>query len=317
MSTYFIGLDAGGTGTRALLATASGEIVARGRAAGANVWSSGTSPAEVISSAVRDALGSHDPSAVAGGVIAVAGGVSSVPEQAASVVSAWHDLGISAEPRIVIDVVAAYAAGTVAPRGLVLAVGTGAVSALVDDGELVRRAGGRGWLVGDEGSAVWLGVEGVRAALLALDDRGPATTLSVAMAEGLGASASPDVPTAMTDAVYSRSPALLGRLAPLVVRAADEGDAVAQVLVEEGVQHLLGTAAAAAGDEEPATVVLAGSLLTRVPSIGDQVRAALAARWPGATISESVSAEAGAAALAIRWSTGRPVSEAVLVALRS
>ena len=74
---------------------------------------------------------------------------------------------------------------------------------------------------------------------------------------------------------------------------------------------------AAAGDEEPAAVVLAGSLLTRVPSIGDPVRMGLAGRWPDSTIVESVSAEAGAVALAIRWDTGTPVSEPVLEALRS
>ena len=317
MSTHFIGVDAGGTGTRALLATAAGEVIGRGRAAGANAWSSGTSPAEVITAAVRDALGTHGPSSVAGGVIAVAGGVSSVPEQAQAVVAAWRDLGIAPEPRIILDVVAAYAAGTAEPCGLVLAVGTGAVAASVDDGELVRRAGGRGWLVGDEGSAVWLGVEGVRASLIALDGRGSRTALSRAIPEALGVSNRPDVATAITDVVYSHSPAELGRLAPLVVAAADDGDAVARALIEDAAEHLVGTAVAAAGSDDPSVVVLAGSLLTRAPAIGDSVRAGLVQRWPDARYTESVSAEAGAAVLAIRWATGTPGSESVLERLRS
>ena len=316
VSTVFIGVDAGGTGTRALAATAAGETVGRGEARGANAWSSGTSPAEVITAAARAALGSHDASAVAGGVIAVAGGVSSVPEQAAAVVSAWRTLGITAEPRIVLDVVAAFAAGTTAPRGLVLAVGTGAVAAFVDDGQLVHRAGGRGWLVGDEGSAVWLGIEGVRAALLALDGRGPATVLAETVPGSLEVTR-PDVATAITDAVYSGSPAALGRLAPLVVDAAESGDQVATSLLGAATEHLIGTALAAADDQSPAVVVLAGSLLTRVPAIGQPVRDRLADRWPSAALAESVSGEAGAAALAIRWHTGAPVSTSVLEALRS
>ncbi len=317
MSTVFIGLDAGGTSTRALAATASGEVVGRGRSVGANAWSSGTPPADAITAAVRDALGRRDPSSVAGGVLAVAGGVSSVPDKARAVIGAWRALGITTEPRIILDVVAAYAAGTVAPRGLVLAAGTGAVAALVDEGELVRRSGGRGWLVGDEGSAVWLGVEGVRAALLSLDRRGPLTTLCEAVPQALGVSGAADVATAITDAVYGGSPAALGRLAPLVVSAAESGDDVAHSLVEAAVGHLVGTGLAAAGDEDPAVVVLAGALLTRVPPVADGVRAGLAQRWPNALLTESLSGEAGATALAIRWSTGSPVTEAVLERLRA
>ena len=40
MSRYFIGVDAGGTQTRARLATKAGEIIGVGSAAGANSWSS-------------------------------------------------------------------------------------------------------------------------------------------------------------------------------------------------------------------------------------------------------------------------------------
>ena len=62
--------------------------------------------------------------------------------------------------------------------------------------------------------------------------------------------------------------------------------------------------------------MLAGSLLTRVPSIGTRVREGLAERWPAAAFAEAVSGEAGAAALAIRWHTGTPVSAATLERLR-
>ena len=312
-----MGLDAGGTSTRALLATAAGEVVGRGRAAGANAWSSGTSPGAAISSAAAEALGARDPASVAGGVIAIAGGVSSVPEQAAAVVQAWHDLGISVEPRIILDVVAAFAAGTTAPRGLVLAAGTGAVAALVDDGELTRRAGGRGWLVGDEGSAVWLGIEGVRAALLALDGRGPATALrdEVPRALGIDVAATRDIATAVTDAVYGGPPAALGRLAPLVVGCAESGDAVARAVVEAAAVHLVGTAIAAAGPMPPPVVVLGGSVLLNAPTVGDRVRSRLTRHWPTATFAEAASGEAGATALAIRWQQGTPAAEAALEAL--
>jgi N-acetylglucosamine kinase-like BadF-type ATPase len=163
---------------------------------------------------------------------------------------------------------------------------------------------------------VWLGIEGVRAALLSLDRRGPATTLSDTVPRALGASGAADVATAITDAVYGGSPAALGRLAPLVVSAAESGDSVAGSLVETAVGHLVGTGLAAASGEEPAVVVLAGTLLTRVPPVAEGVRAGLAQQWPDALLTVSVSGEAGATALAIRWSTGSPVTEEVLERLR-
>ena len=239
-----------------------------------------------------------------------------MPEQATAVVRAWRDLGFATDPRIVLDVVGIYAAGTVAPRGVVLAAGTGAVAALVDDGELVRRTSGRGYLVGDEGSAVWLGIEGVRAALLALDGRGPRTILSESVPEALGVSTRDDVATAITDAVYGRPPADLGRLAPVVVAATGTGDAVATSLIEDGARHLGDSALAAAGDETPEVVVLGGSLLTRVRPIRERVRTVLAERWPDASMEQADSGEAGATALALRLA-GIGVTSAILSRLRS
>ena len=45
-------------------------------------------------------------------------------------------------------------------------------------------------------------------------------------------------------------------------------------------------------------IVLAGSLLTRVPAVGEPVRASLRQRWPAAELAGSGSGEAGATALA-------------------
>ena len=317
MSINFIGVDAGGTRTRALLVGPDGSVVGRGRAEGATAWSSGGSAVSAIRCAVEEALTDHDPTAVEAGVIAVAGGISSVPRLAAEVVAAWQALGLRPAPHITIDVVAAYAAATTALRGLVLTAGTGAIAALVDEGRMVRRAGGRGWLVGDEGSAVWLGVESVRAALLDLDALGPRTRLTdMVRAELEIAEDEADIATRITDVVYGASPASLGRLAPQVVEIAQAGDPVATTLVDSAARHLAATAVAAAGKEQPAVVVLGGSVLLGARPISEQVRATLRERWPAATFAEASSGEAGAAALAIRLGDGT-VSEAVLDRLRA
>ena len=270
MSILFMGVDAGGTGTRALLATQDGHVVGTGRSVGANSWSSGTSVAKVVVGAVREALGHHAASSVAGGVIAIAGGGADSAPVGAEVQAGWSGLGLAGSPRIVVDVVAAYAAGTVAPRGLVVAAGTGAIAAIVSNGRLEHRSGGHGWLVGDEGSAVWLGVEGIRAVLMALDGRGPETALREPLRKALdiGTAEGATLAAQMVIATYGRPPARLGRLAPAVIEAADAGDEVAGRLVETAADHLARLAEALDGGEAVPAIVLAGSLLTQAAQIG-------------------------------------------------
>jgi N-acetylglucosamine kinase len=61
--------------------------------------------------------------------------------------------------------------------GAIAIAGTGSnVMGLNAAGQL-KRAGGWGWLLGDEGSAMRIGHDGLSAALLAFDDTGPRTAL--------------------------------------------------------------------------------------------------------------------------------------------
>ena len=56
MPGLYLGVDAGGSTTRALLATAEGAVIGAGRAAGANMWSSGKSVSGSLGLAIRHAL---------------------------------------------------------------------------------------------------------------------------------------------------------------------------------------------------------------------------------------------------------------------
>lgn len=316
MSTHFIGVDAGGTRTRALVAGEDGTVVGRGTAGGANAWSSGGDAAATVAQAVREAMVGCDAASVVAGTVAFAGGGATSIRIATEVAAAWQSMGITTPPSIVLDVLAAYAAGTTATEGLVLTAGTGSIAAYVRERAIVRRAGGHGWLVGDEGSAVWLGVQGTAAALWALDGRGPATKLAEHVPGALGIAAAGARATAehIVTAVYSRPPAEMGGLAPVVVDAAASGDAVAGELVSSAAQHLVRTAVAAA-ERAPDAVVLGGSLLHGVPIIRDAVAGALGARWPGAEVTEAASGEAGAVALAMARHAGEAISQDVFARL--
>jgi glucosamine kinase len=317
MAIHFVGVDGGATRTRALLATEAGRVVGEGAAAGANSFSSEAPAARSITEAMHAALGDVAPASVEGGVIAVAGGGALLADVARDIRAGWRSLGLPGSVHIVSDVVTAYTAGTTAPEGLVVAAGTGAVAAWIDGGASRRRAGGHGWLVGDEGSAVWLGVEGTRAALRAIDGRGPETTLAAIIPETLGVEAADDeaLVARVITTIYSDAPAQMGRLAPAVVAAGEAGDAVAAGLVEAAAGHLIDIGVAAAGPDSPPVVVLAGSLLTRVLPIRERVEARLVARWPEAELRETSDGVAGAVALAISRHEGTPIGDEVLARL--
>ncbi|MQY07082.1 N-acetylglucosamine kinase [Actinomadura macrotermitis] len=182
---FVIGIDAGGTKTRCVVLTLGGTLAGCGTGPGANP-NSGGDTAGALSTALREALGDIDRSLVIGGVFGIAGaGSAGRPAAVTAARSAWHAAGLRGSPAVVTDIAVAFAAGTTAPKGIVVFSGTGAGAAVINDGAIVQRADGYGWLVGDQGSAVWLGREAVGAALAALDGRARATVLTDAVPRAL------------------------------------------------------------------------------------------------------------------------------------
>lgn len=303
-----IGVDAGGTTTRCLLTDLAGRHLGEGRAPGLNQRSSGGDAAGHLVTAITEALAERPPSAVRAGVLAIAGaGQAGLTTARDEVERAWRMLGLGGAPQVVPDVVATFAAGTLEDAGCALVAGTGAIAAAVRADEIVARADGLGWLLGDVGSAVWLGREGVSAALAAMDGRGPETTLVDSVLATLDAATAQDV----IAVVYAAPPADLGRLAPLVTAQATRTDPVSVEIVERGVAGLLRSfdavahaaahvAAHRAVRPEPAApTVLGGALLTTPGPVRDGVLRGLAERGvtdPAVTMD----AASGAVRLALR-----------------
>ena len=292
-----IGVDAGGTTTRAVLADTAGRVLGTGVAAGLNQRSSGGAGSQRLAAAVGAALAGRSPSEVTTAVLGVAGaGAAGHARTTADAVAAWEQLGIRTPPTVVPDLLSAYAAGEPGPTGSVLVCGTGAGAAAVVDRAVVRQADGAGWLLGDVGSAVWLAREALAAAVAHLDGRGPATGLTEPLLERLL-----DRPAAgagvqdVIAAAYGRPVAELGALAPVVTTQAEHGDEVAVGIVGRGVAGLLASLDAVRSD---GPVVLAGALLTSPGPVATEVTAGLRERGlpePGRALRPA----AGAAWLAL------------------
>lgn len=308
--TLVVGVDAGATTTRCVVVTVDGVIVGRGVAGGANRNSSGGNVAERLSIAIEAALSDLDRRAVAMGVLGAAGsaGAGRALFRTASAAT-WAGLGLGGEAVAVTDLEVAFAAGTAEADGVLLLSGTGALAARFAGGELRRRCDGYGWLLGDEGSAVWIAVRGLRAVLAALDGRGEPTTLVGAAGELFAlpapAQTREETAQAVLAAAFARPPAELGRFGPLVDSAAERGDPVARRITSAAAAKLLH----AFDTVEPRPgqpVVLAGSVLLSPGPVARAVRAGLSERTDG-RLRTAKDGAAGAAALALTRLTGSPL----------
>ncbi|MBC6456798.1 ATPase [Actinomadura sp. HBU206391] len=180
-----VGIDAGGTSTRCAVMTLSGALAGSGSGPGANP-NSGGDTAGALTTALSAAVGDLDRSLILNGVFGIAGaGAAGRPAAVTAARRAWRAVGLRGSPAVVTDIAVAFAAGSSAPEGIVVFSGTGAGAAAISDGAIKRRADGYGWLVGDEGSAVWLGREAVRAVLAAYDGRGAPTLLAESVPRAL------------------------------------------------------------------------------------------------------------------------------------
>jgi glucosamine kinase len=302
-----LGLDVGGSATRAVAASLDGRRAGTGRAGGANPTAHDPATvADHLTAVVNQALRELDPSTVVGATLGMAGAgrLGHDARARAAVHRALRGSGLHCPYRVVGDALAAYVAGTSAADGTVLIAGTGAIAAAVRAHALTRTAGGHGWLLGDDGSGYWLGRAAVRAALADLDARtGPAPLTRDVVRRLLGDDADPAAPGtagAVVQRVTAAHPLRLARLAPLVLRDASTGDPTATRLVDLAADRLAGTAALVRepGDDSP--LVLAGGLLTTDNPLARRVCDRLAAVWPHAGLVPAGDTAAGAAWLALR-----------------
>ena len=295
---HVIGIDAGGTATRAVLLDETGRCLGYGRAGAGNPTSAGVELA--VSNQVIATLAAIGQSGIAPDVVllTLAGGLGR--EQGPTVAQALAVAGVHAEVQVAGDVMSAYFSATAVPTGYLVLSGTGGISARIVDGELDGLADGIGWLLGDEGSGFWIGHRVVRAAAADLEGRGPATALTDLVMARVDDEPTPDEDVRRPEVwklmrhVYGRRPVECAEFAPLAFRAAVTGDAVANDILDAALSGLLTSCGALIADDDR-PIVLAGGLLYDGGPLSDGLRA----RYPGRCLRAS-DGTAGAALLGLR-----------------
>ena len=293
--TVVLGMDVGGTSSRALVAELSGRVVGTGRAGGGNPTSRGVGPAmSAIRAALEQALEGVEPSTVEGNVIGAAG--FGAPGAVEALGHVWAELGLRGEPVVVGDTDVAFASGTPEPDGSVLISGTGAIASEYVAGQPGRVADGIGYLLGDHGSGFWIGRAAIRHALA--PNPTPQDPLAAEVAQWL--TGRPDLERqVLVAAAYALEPVRISELATVVVTLADEGSDQSAAILESAADELVSTLSQVRDPEDDTVVVLGGGVLG-TPRVRGATERRIRHRWPSATVTQCGSGVGGAAWLAAR-----------------
>jgi glucosamine kinase len=231
MIEFVVGVDGGGTGTRALLARRGGAVIGRG-AAGPSALARGISSAWAeITRAVSLAFADAGLPAAPWGACALGAGLSGANHRP------WHQAFLQADPgfarlELETDAFTMLLGAHAGRHGAIVASGTGSVGeAWHADGRRLS-VGGWGFPIGDEGSGAWLGFHAMQHAQHAMDGRVNAAALAHAVWARCGTERD-----ALLGWCAQANQFEYAQLAPLVFQA-EADDAAAAALLGGAVQAL-------------------------------------------------------------------------------
>jgi N-acetylglucosamine kinase len=238
---YIVGIDGGQTSTKCALITLDGRVVAQGSGGGL-IHLAAQGSRERFMQSLREALSSAwstaglQPQPVLAIGLGLTGVDSPDSPEAHKVQELLPEVVDAHVIAVQSDAYAALIGAHGGQPGLIAIAGTGSVVMGVDAHGHTERAGGWGWLLGDEGSAMWIGRAGLSAALHAFDGVGEWTLLEQMMPDHFGIVSLNDVKRRVYDSGFgSRG---FAALAQVVSRAAHANDAVALRIVAQAATDL-------------------------------------------------------------------------------
>ena len=283
----FVGVDAGGTKTHALVADKSGEVLGVGRAGTGNWEGVGLDGAlAALRQAVGEALSAArtSPQEVTAAGYGLAG--LDWPSDEARLRPLVEELGLSGPSVLVNDTFVALRAGAREPWGVVIVAGTGTTVAGRNRRGEMARTPGLGYPFDDWGSAPDLAQAALHAVARAYTGRGPATALSNRLVRLVGAADVADLLEGVSRWRYNLFP-LVADVVRALMEEADGGDGAAREIVLRAGRELGGGAVVVIRrlgmEDEEFDLVLAGGLFRSAnPLLLDTLRGTVQAVAPGA-----------------------------------
>ncbi|NEW04822.1 ATPase [Paenibacillus sp. SYP-B3998] len=260
--SYYLGVDAGGTKTYAVITDETGHWLASGNSGPGNhqiqVEMARTNIRDAVFQALEQA--NLQPADIAVAWFGLAGADREADYRILRPMI--QQLGFP-NSQIVCDTIIAMRAGTAKPYGAVLICGTGMNAAGINKHGDMLQCGGFGYEYGDFGGGSELSVEAFRTVIRAWEGRSKATLLTDMILESLGYASVEEMFHSFLD-LHKRIPSDLTKL---IFDAATRGDSASiQILQKQGVE--LGLSARAVVErlhmqEDNFDLVLAGSVLTK------------------------------------------------------
>ena len=233
MSRYYLGVDGGQSSTIALVANERGEIVGTGRGGPCNHVSGSEARARflsVLGSCLAEALRPLDLDTVhfAAACLGFSGGAEDKTAYSRDLIRTDH-------LKVTHDAEIALAGATEGEPGIIVIAGTGSIAYGRNAALESARAGGWGYIFGDEGGAFDIVRRALRACLKFEEGWGPETSLHKLLLAATGAYSANQL---LHRFYTNRDRKPIAELAPLVTGAADSGDAVAQDIIRKAAAAL-------------------------------------------------------------------------------
>ena len=288
MSRHILGIDGGGTRTRAAILNETGELLGVGIGGPTNYDDIGIEATrdnlrQVINAAWQDA--GLIPQAFAAVFLGLAGIVSADDHRIIRQIT--HELNLAPEAQVGIDHDCRIAlAGSLSGRpGIVLIAGTGSSCYGRSPSGNSWRSGGWGDLLADEGSGAWLGWQAMRVAVRSFDGRERPSRLVNDILDLFQLRHMNDIMHRIYHVGLSRKER--AALAPLVISAARDKDEVARHLIQEAVEELALSVWAVAHQlkmHDQPEVAIVGGLYNVEDLFAAPLRAAIKSKLPGCHI---------------------------------
>jgi len=236
---WIFGIDGGGTSTRLRVESLEMELLVQAEGPSLNPrsvgWEGSRTTLEGLFSAMYATTGLGPDGCVAG--FAGVAGIDRSEDTGImrSIISDAADLGIDTTVEVRNDSIPALAGAFGELRGILLIAGTGSIAVGSDGAGRIVRSGGWGHILGDEGSAYWVGLRARNAATRFHDRRSPQTDLLGRALAYFGEKE----PFSLIPAVYENfDKAKVAAFARIVAEERDRGDEVAQQIFKDAAEEL-------------------------------------------------------------------------------
>ena len=283
MTEHYIGIDSGGSKSEAVLLDMQNQVLTRMVYEGMNLRQMNPN---TVSARLKQII--EDLTYRAGilpyhvGITVLAAAGAGDPKIVKEVEYACYGRMPERKIMVVPDAEAALAGAFNGGPGIVLISGTGSVAWGRDNQGNLHRAGGYGYILGDDGSGFWIGREALRTSLDAYY-RGETSPLAAEICELWGIEV---ITEAVSLAYAEKSPAgKIASIAPLVFRLSDNNDETSEDILVRAAEalSLLSNKLRNAMKIEDGKICLSGSILQKNTAMKDLLTAKLGS---GLTISD-------------------------------